>query len=335
LPGTATPSGTTAINATGDVTIDAAQAGGEMSIKAENAAGFVTQPFNVASIPTAIASTTDSEDLTNATTRYGAAFQHTFDSANGSSDVMDKLRLSEHFPNIPTPNAASHVFSGANWPFGRGADSFTLDTKTLSNTASRAWTVDTSGQFGPSPNPDLADGDNVSTHKDLIKVADHVANASNTTPRNTLPVELSMDQELHFFNPVAASGSRWTQFVTTQHKRKLHLDGSDLKFSTTVNGEARNEDYEGPPTVTGITASATSIGTTNTADLTANILPDPLPTGTSIRWSFVGNAHGCRLTPDPSDSTKATLTAGSTTGDVTIRARTTQRVFDQIRITIT
>ena len=340
LAGTATPSGTTAISSTGDVTIDAAQAGGELTIKAENSAGFVTQPFNVASIPTAIVSTTDSSDLTNATTRYGAAFQHTFDSAAGSSNVMEKLRLSEHFPNVPTPNASTHLISGADWPFGRGRDRFTLSTKTLSNTASGAWTVDTAGQFGPSPNPALADGDNVSTHKDLIKVADHVANASNATPRNTLPVELSLDQELHFFNPVAPSGARWTRFVTTQHKRKLHIDSGDLKFSTTVNGEARSEEYEGPPTVTGITASATSIarsssGTTNTADLTANVLPDPLPTGTSIRWSFVGNRRRCRLTPDATDSTKATLTAGNTTGDVTVRARTARRVFDQIRITIT
>lgn len=353
--GTAAVAAGTTIAANGDITLAAAQAGGSLNARATNSAGWAEQPFSVASVPTAIASTALSSALNSAATEYGWAFQHTFTSAGGSQTVLENLRIGERFPTAPTPAAATHVFSGQNWPFGRGADSFTLSTGTLSNTAAGSWALDSAGQFGPVPaGSPLATGDNVGTAKALINVGDNVQSDSNQQPRNRLPVSLTLDQQFHFFNPRAASGSRWTHFTTTAHSRTLRRSGTDVEFVTTVNGIEKVQDYEGKPAVTNLTASpantpksvaappaapgapAPAAPAPRTVALSVEALPGTLPAGTSLTWTIHGAALGCTLTPDPADPTRATLTIGTTAGTVTVQvADNTGTNRDRVSVRIT
>ncbi len=348
--GTATKAAGTSIAADGTITLDAAQAGGSLSVKAENAGGSFARPFSVAAVPSGIDATSALSALNSAATDYGAAFQHTFTSAAGSATVLENLRIGEKFPNAPSPNAASHTFTGAAWPFGRGSDSFTLSTGTLANDAAGAWALDANGQFGPpAAGSTLAQGDNVSTAKSLINIGDHVASHSNPTPRNRLPVTMTLDQEFHFFNPRAASGSRWTRFTTTAHSRSLRLAGDEAKFVTTVNGVENEEDYEGRPAVFGLTASPVNTpksasapaggGTApapRTVALTARTLPATLPAGASLTWSVIAPNLGCTVTPDAADPTQATLTVGTTAGTVTVQiAENTGTNTDRVQIRIT
>ncbi|MGC9418729.1 MAG: DUF4157 domain-containing protein [Rhodovulum sp.] len=347
--GTAAVAAGTTIAANGDITLDAAQVGGTLNARATNSAGWFEHPFRVASVPTGISATALSSALNSSATDYGWAFQHTFTSANGSQTVLENLRIGEHFPTAPSPNAASHVFSGQNWPFGRGADSFTLSTGTLANDAAGSWALDSAGQFGPVPaGSTLARGDNVSTAKAGINVGDHVLSHSNTQPRNRLPVSLTLTQEFHYFNQRAAAGSRWTRFTTTAHSRTLRRRGTDVEFVTTVNGVEKVQDYVGKPAVTNLTASpantpksatappAAPAPAARTVSLSVEALPSTLPTGTSLNWTFVGNRLGCSIAQNAADPTRATLTIGTTAGTVTVQvADNTGTNSDRVTVTIT
>ncbi len=348
--GTATAAAGTTIAANGTITLDAAQIGGSLTVEARNSAGFASMDFSVSSVPTVIDSTSVLSPLGNATTAYGAAFQHTFTSANGSANVLENLHLGERFPGAPAPTAAAHVFSGNAWPFGRGSDSFTLNTGTLANNGNGGFVLDTSGQFvAPPPGSTFVQGDNVGTAKSLIEVGDNVQSRSNPSPRNRLPVTLTLDQQFHFFNPRATGAGRWTQFTLTAHSRTLKISGSDVKFVTTVNGVENEEDYVGKPAVTNLSASPVNTPKSagppsgggaapapKTVSLSVDTVPGTLPAGATLTWSIFGAALGCTVTPDPSDQTKATLTIGTSAGTVNVRvADSTGANFDQVAVRIT
>ena len=346
--GTAAKAADTSIAANGTITLDPVQPAGTLVVRADNAAGFATSDMQVTSIPTGVASTAFSSNLTNAATAYGAAFQNTFVSSNGTASALEGVRVGERFPGAPTPNAATHAFSGAAWPFG-AHDTFTLSTGTLANNAAGAWTLDSSGQFGPVPaGSTLQQGDNLSTAKTLINVGNHIQSSSNPTPIGPLPVTMTLDQDLYWFNPLAAAANRWTKFTTLAHSRTLRADGTNVEFVTTLNGVEHVETYEGSTGVFGLTASpastpksaaATGGGAApaaRTVSLSVQSLPTSLRSGEVLAWSFVGNALGCTVTPDTSDSKLATLTVGTSPGTVTVEvtdkdAKNKARV--QIRIT--
>jgi len=346
--GTATKAAGTSISATGVITVDATQGAGTLKVKAENASGFATSDLQVTSIPTGVDSTAFSSNLTTAADAYGAAFQNTFTSSDGSASSLDGVRVGERFPGAPTPTAATHAFSGAKWPFG-ARDTFTLSTGTLANDASGAWTLDSSGQFGPVPaGSTLQTGDNISTAKSLINVGNHIQSASNPAPIGPLPVTMTLDQDLYWFNPLAASGRRWTKFTTLAHSRTLRADGTSVEFVTTLNGVENVETYEGPTGLFGLNASPAStpksaaapVGGTappaRTVSLSVQSLPTSLRTGETLAWSFVGDALGCTVAPDTSDSKLAILTIGTAAGTITLEvvdkdSKNKARV--QIRIT--
>lgn len=338
---TGTKAAGTEIDQHGAITLDGAQTGAVLEVTAQNSSHILTASFGTASVPTGIDRTAVDSDLGSATL-YGAAFQHTFTSAQGSADVLTNLRIGEKFPNLATPNAATHRIAGNDWPFGRGHDHFDLQTGTLANDAAGAWVLDSSGQFSPPPaGSGLAQGDNVTSPKwdattgGGIKVGDHVQSHSNPQPRNRLPVTLTVDQEFHYYNPRAASGSRWTRFTTTAHSRTLRRSGTDIEFVTTVNGIEHVEDYDGPPALTNLSATPVSTPKSQgppsgggaapsprTVSLSVEMLPDSLPTGMTVTWRFIGNDLGCQLQPDASDPTSAELTIGTQAGTVTIEVAT-------------
>lgn len=346
--GTATKAAGTSIAANGTITLDPAQGAGTLVVRADNASGFATTDMQVTSVPTGVSSTAFSSNLTNAATEYGAAFQNTFDSSDGTASSLAGVRVGERFPGAPTPTAATHAFSGARWPFG-ARDTFTLSTGTLENNAAGAWTLDSSGQLGPvSGGSTLQQGDNISTAKTLINVGNHIQSSSNPTPIGPLPVTMTLDQDLYWFNPLAASGRRWTKFTTLAHSRTLRADGTNVEFVTTLNGVENVETYEGSTAVFGLRASPAStpksVAATGggaapaarTIALSVQSLPTSLRSGETLVWSFVGGALGCTVTPDTSDSKLATLTVGPSAGTVTVEVTdmdTKNKARVQIRIT--
>ena len=345
--GTATKAAGTSIAANGTITLDPAQGAGTLVVRADNASGFATTDMQVTSVPTGVSSTAFSSNLTNAATEYGAAFQNTFDSSDGTASSLAGVRVGERFPGAPAPTAATHAFSGARWPFG-ARDTFTLSTGTLANNAAGAWTLDASGQLGPvSGGSTLQQGDNISTAKTLINVGNHIQSSSNPAPIGPLPVTMTLDQDLYWFNPLAASGRRWTKFTTLAHSRTLRADGTNVEFVTTLNGVENVETYEGSTAVFGLKASPASTPKSaaatggaapaaRTIALSVQSLPTSLRSGEILAWSFVGNALGCTVTPDTSDSKLATLTVGTSAGTVTVEVTdmdTKNRARVQIRIT--
>ena len=321
--------GTTINASTGAIALDAGQVGGQLRVTATNSAGFAFSDFRVASTPTGIDATSVLSALSGTSSPYGAAFQHTFTSANGSATVLEQLRIGERFPTAPTPAAATHRFVPPAWPFH--PPSFTLSTGTLANNAAGAFVLDANGEFNAPPaGSTLIRGDNVSVPHAAIDAGDHVQSHTTPAPTNRLPVTFSLDQQFHFFNPRAASGSRWTHFTTTNHSRTLRRSGTDLEVVTTVNGEEHVDDYQGPPAFTNLTASPVNTPKSRPAPPGGGVAPaartvalsveqiGDLPAGQSVRWRFIGNRRGCTLTPDPSDATQAELTIGTTAGTVTI-----------------
>jgi hypothetical protein len=348
VAGTAAKAAGTSIAANGTITLDPAQAAGTLVVRADNAAGFATADMRVTSIPTGVSSTAFSSNLTNAATHYGAAFQNTFVSSNGTASALEGVRVGERFPGAPTPTAATHDFSGAAWPFG-ARDTFTLSTGTLASNAAGAWTLDSSAQFGPVPaGSTVQQGDNLSTDKALINVGNHIQSSSNPTPIGPLPVTMTLDQDLYWFNPLAAAANRWTKFTTLAHSRTLRADGTNVEFVTTLNGVEHVETYEGSTGVFGLTASPASTPKSaaatggaaapaaRTVALSVQSLPTSLRSGEILAWSFVGNALGCTVTPDTSDSKLATLTVGTSPGTVTVEVTdmsTKNKARVRIRIT--
>jgi hypothetical protein len=329
--GTAAKAAGTAISATGVITIDAAQAIGSLKVRATNADGaFAERDMFISSTPTGVSATAFSSNLTDAATAYGAAFQNTFTSSDGNAASLEGVRVGERFPNAPTPTAATHAFTGRSWPFG-ARDTFTLSTGTLASNASGAWALDSSGEFGPVPaGSTLQQGDNLSTDKALINVGNHIQSSSNPTPVGPLPVTMTLDQDLYWYNPLAASASRWTKFTTLAHSRTLRSDGTNVEFVTTLNGVEHTETYEGSTAVFGLNASPASTPKSaaapatgaapaaRTVALSVQSLPVSLRAGETLAWTFVGDALGCTVTPDTTDSKLATLTVGTTAGTVTI-----------------
>lgn len=347
--GSASVAAGTSINEDGEITLAAGQPAGSLMVRATVGTGYVQRSISVAAAPTGIDSTSVLSDLNTAEHDYGAAFQHVFTSAQGSSDVLENLNVGERFPAAPSPEAAVHRFSGDDWPFGGDGDYFDLETGTLADDAAGAWSLDANGEFSPPSDPSFARGDNVSTPKAGIDVGDHVQSHSNPTPRNRLPVSFTLEQQFHFYNPRAASGNRWTQFTTTAHSRTLRRDGDDVEFVTTVNGVEHAQDYEGDPAVFNLTASPVNTPKSapdasddpdtpgpRTVELRAETLPGRLPADASLVWRIVGNALGCTVEEDDTDSTRATLTIGNNAGTVTIElAAASTSNSDRVEVVIT
>jgi hypothetical protein len=139
---------------------------------------------------------------------------------------------------LPDPDAASHTFATV---FG----DFTLNTGTLPDAASGAsgnWFLTSAGELGGTH-------DNVGIDKSMVDIGRHLVSGSNPTPTHPLPAGFTVDQQLFWWCPHAAAGSRWTQFTATTHRRELKIDSATnpAKFVTTVNQQPREMDYAARP----------------------------------------------------------------------------------------
>ncbi|HXJ01851.1 MAG TPA: hypothetical protein VNH44_11545 [Micropepsaceae bacterium] len=303
-----------------------AQKGGELDIKAENNQGGMMLPYRLASHPTGIASTTAIGDPTDSSL-YGGVFDHVFTSNDGQTSSLDQVAVGEKFPNLPTPNAATHTFQTV---FGQ----FTLKTGTLPNTpAAGNWFLTSGGELGD-------DHDTVGIQKSLIDIGRHLASDSNPTPAHPMPAGFTVDQEFHWWCPHAPAGSRWTHAADTTHERTLRMDksGTGAEFVAVVNGKENAMAYDGDPAIvkTGVTnakadpatvAPSAAGGTPNTVQISADLFPS----GRTSHFSIIGNAHGCTI-----NSTSGELTIGTQTGVVKVRVANVSGGpnWDEVDVTI-
>jgi hypothetical protein len=160
---------------------------------------------------------------------------------------------------------------------------------------------------------------------------------------------MTIDQHLHWFCPQRAAASRWIDFITVAHSRTLRDSAGTIEFVTTVNGLEHVDTYAGPTAVRNLTASPVSTPRSaaappgggpapaaRTVALSVDTLPSPVPAGQTLTWSFVGADLGCAVAADPMDTTRATLTVGTTGGTVTVQVADstgTNRARVRVRIT--
>lgn len=331
--GTAQVAAGTRVNANGEITFDARQTGGEIQVTATNtAAGNCTASAGLTlnSHPSGIGSTFVVGPLANTRTHYGAVFDHNFTSADGLITSIENIPVGEEFSGAPNPTAATHVIPTT--PFG----SFTFTTAQLTPNATNNWFIHNGSLDGRLH-------DRVSFQRSLVDVGQFVASASNPAPVNSLPASFTLTQSLFWFCRQAAAGSRWTMFVPVDHVRTLQLNGSNVEFVVSVNGQPNVENYTGNPAIIHAAASPTTIPPTprrprrgpapapSTTQIAADTLPDPLPAGHGLRFSIRGNALGCRV-----NANTGLFTAGPTAGAVTVRVSDAARNpnFDEVVVTI-
>lgn len=325
----------TKIGKDGEITLGAGQQAGKIKARASGPGGcFYESSFRLAAHPTGIKSTS-TVGPPSQPSDYGAVFEHTFISSDGRVGSLDGVAVGERFTNVPHPAASKHSVTAPTNPFG---GSFTLSTGTLTPTAKDNWFLTAAGHLGGSH-------DEVTIGQAGINVGHFVQSASNPSPRQGLPADMTLLQGLHWFCPQATAAHRWQMpaFVTVAHSRTLRNRGGVVEFVTTVNGVEQVDAYAGPVAVFNANASPISTPRSNpgpavprTVAITVNSLPNTLPTGSPLAFSFHGHALGCKLSANPANDHAAVLTIGTSRGTVVIQAAdSTGKNRARVSITIT
>jgi hypothetical protein len=318
-----TPAQVNAATRTAVLTPSANQAAGTLGVEATNSSGGQLATYLLASHPTSIDTTRAVGDPTDSS-RYGGVFDHVFARASGGADAIEGVAVGERFPNLPDPDTASHTF---DTPFGE----FTLRTGTLPDAASAAsgnWFLINSAELG-------GDHDTVSIAKSMVDLGRHLPSDSNPNPTHPIPAGFTVDQDLHWWCPHAAAGSRWTQFDSTTHRRELRFDtaGTGVEFVAVVNGITRRMPYEGLTGVRHATASPSTVAPSPAGSTphTVQISAEHFPSSRNLHFSIRGTPLGCTI-----DATTGVLTVGTQTGTVTVRAANARGGpnWDETEITI-
>lgn len=316
------------------IAIGAAQAAGQIAVKADNASGTWRRGFALRSHPTGITSTRIESGPASAAD-YGAVYEHVFTSADGDVASLLGVAVGERFIGIPNPAGATHIIPPPTHPFG---GNFTLETSTLKSDASDNWFLTAAGELGGTH-------DSVTFSKAGVNVGRFIQSASNTRPARALPADMTLTQGLHWFCPQAPAATRWRTpaFVQVGHSRTLRSRAGTVEFVTTVNGVEQVDAYEGSTGVFNATASPVNTPRSQpaptaprTVRITADTLPTALPAGTSLAFSIVGAALGATIAPDPADDHTGILTVGTTAGRITVQiADSTGTNHDRVTVTVT
>ena len=322
--GTAALDAGTSIDAAGNITLGGAQVGGTIAARATSGSGaWAEAELQLHSHPTGIASTSVAAPPPDAAHNYGAKFDHVFTSNDGNVASLENVAVGERFPNVPTPDAASHTITGI--PFGNGT--FQLATATLTPDASNNWFLTSVGGLGGTL-------DQVTIGHDGIDIGQHIASASNPTPANPLPASFSVQQDLHWYCPAAPATSRWNNFTSIQHERKLRLTGTDPEVVVSVNNQPQVDAYVGPTGVRNARATpATVVRSSGRTPNTVQIAADALPSGRALHFSIQSASRlGCTI-----NASTGVLTIGQTAGSIVIRVanRRGGQNFDDVTVTIT
>ena len=116
-----------------------------------------------------------------------------------------------------------------------------------------------------------------------------------------------------------------------------------MHFVTTVNGIELKQDYHQPIAVYNATASPISTphsarapAAQRAVKIMVDTLPTIIPAGQPLRFSLVGNRHGCGIAADPGNDHAGILRIGRRAGRVRVKVSDhTRKNFDLVSITIT
>lgn len=320
----------TSIDAAGLVTIGGTQAGGRITVKADDSGGSgssATRPVGLLKAPGSIASTKITGAAGGKT--YGAKFRHTFAAVGGGKgSECEGVRVNEMFAGIPTPMATSHAMTT---PFG----SFTLNTNDPAGTAA-GWVINSSGEMG---------GDDHVTIGNGVDIRPLVKNTSNPTPANTLPASFSAAQSLRSLE--VPTNTFRAAFATPAHVRGLREPSAGSpEFFVSANGTEHVDKYVGKPAVRNAKAASPTVVASEppppkpkkgapappaVVPTTVQITAESTPTGAPLKFSIQGEKLGCKI-----DAKSGLLTIGVTAGSVTVRAAEAEgRSYDEVVVTIT
>jgi Domain of unknown function (DUF4157) len=315
--------GTTINSATGAITVDPGQTGGSAHVEATQTvtdpSGTTitttqTAPFNFSAIPSAITSTSASRR--GVAGSYGGDFTHTFASPAGGQTALEGSHVNEQFP------AAKGTTLNVTGKLG----TLTVAVND-SNSAAAGWDLDSSGTM---TGPD---------HVGWVNTFDarpFVANASNPSPSDVLPQELTATQNFRSLSfPSRTYGA--AAVASTTHRRAIEDRSNRLKAVTSSGISAEvEEDYAGPTVFRRCSATPASIpvaapaapGTKAPPAKTSTITVDAEGKVATPKFSIVPPDLGCKITAG------GVLTPGTTAGTVTVHAGDAKN-FDETTVTLT
>jgi hypothetical protein len=306
--------GTTVDSATGVITVSASQTGGSAHLEAsQNATGPggatltsttpATAPFNFNAIPSGITSTRVSPDGTAGF--YGGDFTHTFTSPAGGQGALERSHVNEQF--------AAARGTRLNLSGTLGIIRISVNNP---NSATAGWDLDASGT--------MVAPDHV-TWSDSVNARAFVTNASNPSPGDTLPQELTAAQDFRNLSFPARTYAA-TAVASTTHRRAIEERSNRLKAVTSANASGISqeivEDYAGPTIFRRCRATPAAIrmslptppGGSPPAVDTTTISVDTQGQPATATFSISSPDLGCTITP------AGVLTPGTTAGTVTVRA---------------
>jgi Domain of unknown function (DUF4157) len=320
--------GTSIDSATGAITVAADQTGGSATIKATQTYNdakdvtqtkFFTQPINFAAVPGDISSTVATPRVS--TTQYGGDFLHTFGSPAGGQAALELAHVNERFAGAKGTTLPLTGTMLGNTPL-----SVTVNDP---NSARAGWDLDASGT--------MAGPDHV-TWSNRISARPFVVNASNRTPANALPQELTVTQAFHSLSmPSNKYGA--TAVASTTHRRAFEDHNNKLTAITSANAKGIDQpveqDYAGPTVFRRAKAVPDNIPTATpapkggkaTAPTTSKISVDAEGTTAKPHFTVLAPDLGAHI------SVAGVLTPGTTAGTVTVRAGDAAN-FDEAKVTI-
>lgn len=324
---TATLAAGTTINATtGAITVAATQTGGRafavasQTITAPDGSSTTSTEsspsLNFVATPDGIAST--SASLHGAARRYGGNFTHSFSPPSGSSaSALERAHVNEQFAGA----------SGTTLTITGTLGTIDVDVNDPNNT-SHGWDLDAAGT--------MVAADEVTWRHSGIDARPFVVNASNPSPANTLPQELTATQTFrNLIFPTLTWGT--AAAATTTHRRAIEDRSDRLTAVTSANVQEVEEDYAGPtvfrrcradPDTVEVSAPAPRRGRAP-APNTTTVQVDAEGQAARPRFSIQGNALGCTI-----NATTGVLRVGTTPGTVRVRGGGTTN-FDETTVTIT
>ena len=161
-----------------------------------------------------------------------------------------------------------------------------------------------------------------------------IANASNPTPTNTLPLALTATQNFRNLTfPAQTYGA--AAVVSTTHRRAFEERNNRISAVTSANNEEVVEDYEGPTVFRRCSASPDTIpvncpappGGTAPAATISTITVDTEGQAADPTFSIRPPNLGCAITP------AGELTPGATAGRVTVRVGDSAN-YDEATVTV-
>jgi hypothetical protein len=314
--------GTKIDNTTGAITVAADQTGGNAKVQAAQPDGTTKATFVVfTGVPGKLVDKKTSATRIGSTGTYGGLFTHTFTAPAGG---LKGAHVNEKFAA-----AKGNKLSFTGPPLAAKA-TLNIDVNDPESTT-KGWDLDASGGMTTS--------DRISWADNLADARPFVKNASNPTPTDTLPKELTATQEFRNLSfPSKKYGSALID--STTHRRALEdrKDGGQdrVKAITSANKVEVVDDYAGPTVFRYASADPASIPAATPAP-PGGTAAKPTKSRISVKKDGQSASENFEV-KDPKRGCTVDgfglLTPGTEAGTVTVRVGDGTN-FDDVTVTIT